>query len=102
LSNLACRYAPATLAVATSWCCIASIMMDIIKASVGTVGDDVSSLVYKTLCGLPSATVRPLILPNLFSFITLIALSAPCFCSLVSSLTCCLLKTPNSCSCRNS
>ena len=42
-------------------------------------GDDVSSFVYNTLCGLPSATVRPLNLPHLFSFIILMARNAALF-----------------------
>lgn len=68
LSMLALRWAPATSAVPMSLVLSCASMMTVSnRAMVATVGDAVSDLSYSDLCFLPSATVRPLSLPSLFS-----------------------------------
>jgi hypothetical protein len=50
------------------------------RASLDTVGEVVSCLVYLPRWALPLATVRPLVLPHHFSLMTLRARRASCLC----------------------
>ena len=101
---LPCRNAPPTSAIATSLSSNALIISGIIKASKDTVGEEVSVLVYNFFsCGLlPSVQVLPLIFPQRLSLISVIALRASLFCSLVSVLASIAPNTLRSCSWVNS
>jgi hypothetical protein len=73
-SNLTCKTssiyarmkAPGISTVATSHSSIASIVADNMTDSIATVGEDASSLLVVSYRFLPSAHLRPLILPHHF------------------------------------
>ena len=78
---LACRYAPGTSNIAVSRSSYALMRSIPMSASKDRVGDDASSRGTYFLCELPSAHVRPFIVPQRLSLIRFTALSALCFCS---------------------
>ena len=87
LSNTnVCRCAPGMSKLATSCSLYASIIKFVTMAYKDTVGDEILLPSFKYfLFLLPSAHVRPFIIPCFFSFIGFTASNALFFCSLVRS-----------------
>ena len=80
MSLFVCRCdAPDTSNMTMSLSLRMSMINDAMSDSSDMVSDDTSSLGTYFLCGLPSATVLPLILPHLFSLIQIYFLDILCF-----------------------
>src|SRR5689334_4191267 len=95
LSSIAAfKYAPTASAVATSCFLHTSTMIVRNNASVDTVGDVVSSFVYRSCCGQPSASVLPFNFPLHFSFLRVIVCRTFFCCWSESELYCIGSKTP--------